>query len=104
MASDSHPSRTIDEWREYVSTPKFKADVAEAARLLEAGDIDGLAAFASRNADERAWVARLTSDLMRPTRRERRWVEQATRELGATPGTSTGTFEGLKDTLDENEE
>lgn len=53
----SQPGNLIAEaWREYLANHRdeFAADLEEAAKLLRDGTLDQLAAFASRNVDERA--------------------------------------------------
>lgn len=51
-------------WREYVQNHRaeFAADLEEAARRLRDGTLDDLAAFASRNVDERAAAAHESAD------------------------------------------
>jgi hypothetical protein len=46
-------------WREYLETHReeFAAELEESARLLRDGTLEELAAFVSRNADERADAA-----------------------------------------------
>lgn len=41
----------------YVQSDQFRADLEEAQRLVQAGDTEGLAAFASRNVEARAALA-----------------------------------------------
>ncbi len=43
--------------RRCFESPEFKADLAEARRLVRNEDWQGLAAFANRNVDERARLA-----------------------------------------------
>lgn len=47
-------------WAEgWPDTERFKADLEEANRLFEAGDVEGLEAFANRNVRDRAHAATL---------------------------------------------
>jgi hypothetical protein len=49
--------KSADDARAHVQSDAFKADLAEAQRLVQEGDLEGLAAFASRDVDERARLA-----------------------------------------------
>jgi anti-sigma factor RsiW len=43
-----------DDWRAYAESDAFKRDLAEAQRLIRANDEEGIAAFLSRDVEERA--------------------------------------------------
>lgn len=54
LAEAVTPEERQEAWEEYIQSDEFCADSTEAARLLSAGDVQGLIDFANRDVSARA--------------------------------------------------